>query len=86
MGRTYGVSAADIKSKKRSAPISKARQVAMYIVREITQMSTTGIGEEFGGRHHSTVVYALEEVEKTIAVDTHYKETIEDIIKNIRDN
>ena len=86
VGRTYGVSAADIKSKKRSAPISKARQVAMYIVREITQMSTTGIGEEFGGRHHSTVVYALEEVEKTITVDTHYKETIEDIIKNIRDN
>ena len=48
-------------------------------------MSMTGIGEEFGDRHHSTVVYALQEVEKIIATDTHYKETIEDIIKNIRD-
>ncbi|MEG0899303.1 MAG: chromosomal replication initiator protein DnaA [Oscillospiraceae bacterium] len=84
--RTFGVSALDIRSPKRSAPVSTARQVAMYIVREITQMSMSAIGEEFGGRDHTTVVYAMQQVEKNRGVDTKYKETIDDIIKNIRGN
>lgn len=84
VGRTYGVSPTDIRSNKRSAQISSARQSAMYIVREITQMSMSSIGEEFGGRDHSTVVYATQQVEKNMKTDLHYKETIEDIIKNIR--
>lgn len=86
VGRTYGVSAQDIRSNKRNAQISAARQVSVYIVREITQMSMATIGEEFGGRDHSTIVYATQQVEKNMANDLHYKETIEDIIKNIRDS
>ena len=86
VGRTYGVSASDIRSSKRSSQISNARQIAMYVIRDITQMSMASIGEEFGGRDHSTVVYAINQVTKNIAQDAKYKETIEDIIKNIRDN
>ncbi len=86
VSRTYGVSAADIRSSKRAAQISIARQVCMYIVREITQMSMVTIGEEFGNRDHSTVVYALGQVEKTMKRDSHFKEIVEDIIKNIQDN
>lgn len=86
IGRTYGVSVADIRSTKRSSQISNARQIAIYVVREITQMSLSAIGIEFGGRDHSTIVYAIGQVEKTMQKDTHYKETIDDIIKNIRDN
>ncbi|MBP1581506.1 MAG: chromosomal replication initiator protein DnaA [Oscillospiraceae bacterium] len=86
VGRTYGVTAADIRSSKRSSQISNARQIAMYVIRDITQMSMASIGEEFGGRDHSTVVYAINQVTKNIAQDAKYKETIEDIIKNIRDN
>ena len=44
------------------------------------------IGEEFGGRDNSTVVYATQQVEKNMANDLRYKETDEDIIKNIRDS
>ena len=86
VGRTYGVSASDIRSSKRSSQISNARQIAMYVIRDITQMSMASIGEEFGGRDHSTVVYAINQVTKNIGTDAKYKETIEDIIKNIRDN
>jgi len=86
VARTYGVTPADIRSNKRSAQISTARQAAMHVVREITQMSMSSIGEEFGGRDHSTVVYAMQQVEKNMANDTHFKESIEDIIKNIRDS
>ncbi len=86
VGRTYGVSSSDIRSSKRSSNISNARQIAMYVIRDITQMSMASIGEEFGGRDHSTVVYAINQVTKNIGTDAKYKETIEDIIKNIRDN
>jgi len=86
VARTYSVSASDIRSNKRAAQISLARQVAIYVVREITQMSMASIGEEFGGRDHSTIVYALQQVEKNMEKNTRYRETIEDIIKNIRDS
>ncbi len=86
VGRTYGVSTSDIRSSKRSSQISNARQIAMYVIRDITQMSMADIGKEFGGRDHSTVVYAIGQVSKNIGQDTKYKERIEDIIKNIRDS
>lgn len=85
VARTFGTNGDDIRSSKRSANISSARQMAMYIVREITQMPMTSIGKEFGGRDHSTVVYAIQQVEKNIARNTKTKATVEDIIKNIRD-
>ena len=85
VGRTFAVSPADIRSSKRSASVSTARQISMYIIREITQLSMATIGEEFGGRDHSTVVYAIQQVEKNKKKDSKMKAMIEDIIKNIRD-
>lgn len=85
VARTFGVTSDDIRSAKRSSPISKARQMAMYVVREITQLPTEAIGNEFGGRDHSTVVYALQQMEKNLQKDSKIKATAEDIIKNIRD-
>ncbi|MBE6821701.1 MAG: chromosomal replication initiator protein DnaA [Ruminococcaceae bacterium] len=85
VARTFGTSGDDIRSSKRSANISNARQIAIYVVREITQMPMTAIGEEFGGRDHSTIVYAIQQVEKGLARDPKIKATVEDIIKNIRD-
>ena len=69
VARTYLVTPEDIRSQKRNATISTARQVSIYIVREITQMPMVEIGQTFGGRDHSTIVYA----------------TVDYIIKNIRD-
>lgn len=85
VARTFGATSADIRSAKRSANISNARQVAMYIALEITQMPMEAIGKEFGGRDHSTVVYATQQVEIKLAKDSKMKSTVEDIIKNIRD-
>ena len=84
VARTYGVSSADIRSQKRSSNISGARQVSVFVVREITQISMAAIGAEFGGRDHSTMVYAVQQVEKNMEKDPRYKEIVEDIIKNIR--
>ena len=86
VARTFGVTSEDIRSiKNRRANLSNARHVAIYIVREITQMSMATIGEEFGGRHYSTIVYTVQQVEKNMKKDAKLKAMIEDIIKNIRD-
>ncbi len=83
VARTMGVNPEDIRSAKHSAPISRARQVAAYVVRTITNLPMKSIGEEFGGRDHSTIVYALQKVETQMAKDASYKNMINDIIKNI---
>lgn len=86
VARTYGnVTPEDIRSQKRNSNISEARQISMYIVREITDLSMVEIGQTFGGRDHSTVVYATRQVEKKIEKDSHTKAIVNDIIKNIRD-
>lgn len=85
VGRTYNVSPEDIRSNKRSGPISMARQVAIYIVREITQTSMKQIGQEFGNRDHTTIVYTLKKVQDLMKNNSHDKGIIEDLIKNIRD-
>lgn len=84
VSRTFSVSSDDIRSNKRSANIANARHASIYIVREITGMPLTSIGEEFGGRDHSTIVYSLKQIEKIMRVDSRQREIIEDIIKNIR--
>ena len=86
VARTFNVSEQDIKSNKRAANISRARQVAMYVIKDITQMSMAAIGDEFGGRDHSTVVYAISQTEKAMKIDSRLRETIEDITKNVRDS
>lgn len=81
---TYSISPEDIRSNKRAANISMARQIAIYVTREITQMSQAAIGAEFGGRDHATIVYALKKVNKICETDHHTKSIISDIIKNIQ--
>ncbi len=84
--RTYGnVTPEDLRSQKRSSNISEARQVAMYIIREITDLPMVEIGQIFGGRDHSTVVYAIRQVEKKIEKESHTRAIVNDMIKNIRD-
>ncbi len=85
VAKTYSISKEDIRSGKRSAAISSARQIAMYVAREITGMSLQAIGGEFGGRDHATIVYSIAQVEKKMKKDNHQSEVISDIIKNIRD-
>ena len=85
-GDYNGVTPDEIRSQKRTAHISTARQVSAYVIREVTQASMQAIGDELGNRDHSTIVYAIGQVESRMREDTHFKETVEDIVKNIRDS
>ncbi len=86
VARTYGTTVDNILSKKRNANISEARQAAMYIVREVTSLPMEKIGEEFGGKHHSTVIYNITQMEEKMKTSATTKSTIQGIINNITDN
>ncbi|MBQ9963548.1 MAG: chromosomal replication initiator protein DnaA [Clostridia bacterium] len=86
VARTLSVTPEDIRSNKRSTSISTARQVAIYVVRNVTSLPMEAIGEEFGGRDHSTVVYALQKVSKRMETETTFAGMIKDIIKNVSES
>lgn len=81
---TFGVTPEQLKSERRDANINNARQAAMYIIREITDLSQDEVGKVFG-RNHSTVNSSLKNVQNKINTDSKYKNLINEIIKNIND-
>lgn len=82
----YNVHPDEMRSPKRSSNISAARKVAIYVIQDITGMPYENIGKEFGGRDHSTVVYAIKNVKETMERDSSTRSLIEDLIKNIKAN
>lgn len=83
VAKTYDISPEDIRSKKKSGVIPLARQVSIYLVHKLTKMSQESIGNEFGGRDHSTIVYSLKTINRKIETDPKTKAIVEDIKKNI---
>lgn len=81
----YNISPEEIKGKKRTAEIAMARQVSMYLTRELTDQSLPFIGAQFGGKDHSTVMHAIRKVEDMVSVNPGFKNTMEDLKKNILD-
>ena len=85
VARTYNVSESDILSNRKTAPLVLARQVAMYIARETTDLSFKAIGESFG-KDHSTVLYNVNRIEEFLRDKPYEKELVDDIIKNLKSN
>ena len=65
----YKIKIGDIHSKKRSRNFSRPRQIAMSLTRELTNLSFPEIGEAFGGRHHTTIMHACDEIENLRLTD-----------------
>jgi chromosomal replication initiator protein len=81
----YKIKVAEMYSKKRTRNFSRPRQIAMSLSRELTSHSFPDIGEAFGGRHHTTVMHACEEVEQLRQNDPHFARDIAFLIQVIRD-
>lgn len=80
-----GVSVSNITSDKRDKNIKDARQMAMYIIREMTGMSLEEIGKCFNGKTHSTVKHSIDSVADRMDKDKEYKALVENIIKNVQE-
>ncbi len=83
VSRTTGISVDDIYSKLQKANISHARKITFYVVRKVTNMSYEDIGAEFK-KHHSTVMYNIDQIEKEIETDSKLARQIQDIISNVK--
>lgn len=84
VGKFYGVTVKEIKATKRTQDIVLARQVAMYLTREMTDNSLPKIGKEFGGRDHSTVLHAYNKIKNILVQDDSLRIEIETIKNKIK--
>ena len=73
----------DFKSSRRTRNITFPRQIAMYLCRKLTDMSLPKIGEEFGGRDHTTVIHACEKISKGLKEDETLQDTVAELTKKI---
>lgn len=81
---SYGFSAADLKSPSRRQPLVLSRQVAMYLCRELTDLSLPKIGVLFGGRDHTTVMHAIDKVKRLILTDHQVFERVTALSQQLR--
>ncbi len=80
----YGIKMEDFAAKKRTKSIAFPRQIAMYLSRELTDSSLPKIGEEFGGRDHTTVIHAHEKISKLIKSDPEFEKQIKELENKIK--
>ena len=82
VAKYFKITVNDLKGSRRSNDIALPRQIAMYLCRNIAQMSTNAIGSCFGKRDHSTVLHACNKIEKDMKQDNNLKMVV-DSVKNL---
>jgi len=86
VARYYGLKEEDLRGQNRSKNTAIARQVSMYLIRTLTNLSLKDIGSEFEDRNHATVLQSIRKVEDLIKTDPRMAATIRDITSNINSN
>jgi len=80
----FGVKASEITGRRRHKSIALPRQVCMYLARRLTDYSLVEIGGQFGGRDHTTVIYANEKIAQALPTDRRLEEDLDTILRRIR--
>jgi len=83
VSKTFGVSEYDVRANVKNRCVTSARQYAIYIIRELTDMTLDEIGGLFGDKKHSTVLYACETIEEKLEYNPALQKVIDDIIENV---
>lgn len=84
VARYYHLQRADLESGLRTKHIAHARQVAIYVVRELTEASFPQIGQLFGGRRHTTMLYAYEKLKEQLALEPTLRQQVQEIMDQIK--
>ncbi|PLR88789.1 chromosomal replication initiator protein DnaA [Bacillus halotolerans] len=84
VGQQFNIKLEDFKAKKRTKSVAFPRQIAMYLSREMTDSSLPKIGEEFGGRDHTTVIHAHEKISKLLADDEQLQQHVKEIKEQLK--
>jgi chromosomal replication initiator protein len=80
----FGFTVEELKSKHRQRPLVTARQIAMYVMRELTELSYPNIAREFGGRDHTTVIHAVEKIGALMSKDRQIYDQVTRLMKAVR--
>jgi chromosomal replication initiator protein len=80
----YNIKVNELRGKSRTANVVLARQVAMFVARELTNASLTEIGEAFGGKNHSTVIHAIERIKDLMEKNGQFISQVDHLIHKIR--
>ena len=83
ISKFYSLDEAVIRGQQRIRDAVQARQIAMYLIRSMTNLSLDDIGKQFDSRDHSTVLYSIQQVEKKMKKDAAFAETVKEIKTNI---
>ena len=81
--RYYSLNSADLRGQRRSKTTAIARQISMYLMRNLTNLSLVDIGNQYEGRNHSTVLSSIRKIEEMIKKDDNIASTVRDISSNI---
>ena len=84
VARYYNTTVEDLKGKRRNATIVIPRQIAMFICSELTGMSLTEIGNAFGGKDHTTVMYSINKIKDDMDLNPKLSQTVHDLTENIK--
>jgi len=80
----FGIKMIDMKAKKRTKEVALPRQIAMYLTKQLTEMSLSDIGKGFGGKDHATVIYACKQIEEKRAKDEVFNRMTENLLRKIK--
>ena len=84
--RYYSLTEEDLRGQNRSKNTATARQISMYLIRTLTNLSLKDIGAEYEARNHSTVLASIKKIEDLIKTDQNIASTVRDITSNINSN
>ena len=84
VSEAFGIPVLELESAKRSQAVVAPRQLAMYLCRELTDATLPAIGREFGGRDHTTVLYAVQKISNRLHHDRREYDQVDDLIRRIK--
>lgn len=80
----FALRIADMKAKKRTKEVALPRQIAMYLSKQLTNLSLNDIGKNFGGKDHATIIYACRQIEDKRAKDEAFNRMVENLLRKIK--
>lgn len=84
VAEAFGLKVQDLKLKRRTKELAIPRQVGMYMARQLSQLSLSDIGKHFGGKDHSTVIYACKQVEERMSKDEKFRALVKSLIEKLK--
>jgi len=80
----FGFTVEEIQGGSRRRPLVTARQIAMYVMRQLTELSYPAIAREFGGRDHTTVIHAVEKIDKLMSERRAIYDQVTELIQALK--